>query len=228
MKLNNISHKQDFISRLFYIYPTKAQVSDTVDRNLNENIIEPKDILFRHFEKYIRLNEALKNELAHRVHFKTFKKGTLVHHADNICRKSYFIQKGLLRTYFIKDGKEISEYFSEEGEWVNSPRSFIQRQLDIYYIDAIEDTDVFSLHVDDLGYLFDNFPEMERYSRLSMGTVFGHLMERVTSLRFTTAKEKYQHFCETYQGIYHRIPLGMVASYLGITQETLSRIRAEK
>jgi hypothetical protein len=69
---------------------------------------------------------------------------------------------------------------------------------------------------------------MERYARLSMGTVFGHFMDRITSLRFTTAKEKYIHFCETYQGIYHRIPLGMVASYLGITQETLSRIRAEK
>jgi CRP-like cAMP-binding protein len=77
-------------------------------------------------------------------------------------------------------------------------------------------------------FLFDNFPEMERYSRLSMGSTFGYLIERITSMRFTTAKEKYQHFCEVYQGIYHRIPLGMVASYLGITQETLSRIRAEK
>jgi CRP-like cAMP-binding protein len=134
----------------------------------------------------------------------------------------------LARTYFLKDGKEVSEYFNNEGEWVNSPRSFIKRQLDIYYIDAIENTDVFCLHVNNLVYLFENFPEMERYSRLSMGTVFGHLMERVTSLRFTTAREKYLHFCEAYHDIYHRIPLGMIASYLGITQETLSRIRAEK
>jgi hypothetical protein len=104
----------------------------------------------------------------------------------------------------------------------------MQRQLDIYYIDAIENTDVFCLHVNDLVYLFDNFPEMERYARLSMGAVFGHYMERITSLRFTTAKEKYIHFCEAYKDIYHRIPLGMVASYLGITQETLSRIRSEK
>lgn len=189
---------------------------------------EPKDILFRHFEKYIRLSEALKIELANRVHFKTFKKGELVHNANTICTRSHFIQKGLLRTYFIKDGREISEYFSEEGEWVNSPRSFIQRKPDIYYIDAIENTEAFSLHINDLGYLFDNFPEMERYARLSMGTVFGHLTERITSLRFTTAKEKYLHFREIYKDVYHRIPLGMVASYLGITQETLSRIRAEK
>ena len=133
-----------------------------------------------------------------------------------------------MRTYFIKDGKEISEYFCSEAEWVNSPRSFMQRQLDIYYIDAIENTDVFCLHVNDLGFLLDNFPEMERYSRLSMGTFSGHLIERITSLKFTTAKEKYDHFCSTYHDIYARIPLGMVATYLGITQETLSRIRTEK
>ena len=186
------------------------------------------DSFFQHFEKYIKLNDTLKSELAKRKTFKIFKKGELVHNADTVCTKSYFIQNGLLRTYFIKDGKEISEYFSCEEEWVNSPRSFMQRKLDIYYIDAIENTDAFCLHLNDLVYLFDNFPEMERYARLSMGTVFGHYLERITSMRFTTAKEKYQHFCETYQGIYSRIPLGMIASYLGITQETLSRIRAEK
>jgi CRP-like cAMP-binding protein len=166
--------------------------------------------------------------LAKRITFQTFKKGELLHDADFVCTKSYFIQSGLVRTYFIKDGKEISEYFSCEEEWVNSPRSFMQRKVDIYYIDAIEQTDVFCLHVTDLVYLFEHFPEMERYARLSMGTVFGHYMERITSLRFTKAKEKYTHFCESYLDIYHRIPLGMVASYLGITQETLSRIRAEK
>jgi len=170
----------------------------------------------------------LKSELSGRIIPITFKKGELVHNADTICKKSYFIQKGLLRTYFIKDGKEISEYFSSENEWVNSPRSFMKQQIDIYYIDALEQTECFCLNVKDLVFLFDNFPEMERYARLSMGTVFGHYLERITSMRFTKAKEKYQHFCETYHDIYHRIPLGMISSYLGITQETLSRIRAEK
>lgn len=149
----------------------------------------------------------------------------MIHDANKICTTSYFIQKGLLRTYFIKDGKEISEYFCCENEWINSPKSFMQRKVDIYAIDAIEDTVVFGLHASDLVFLFENFPEMERYARLSMGTVLGHLIERITNLRFTNAKEKYDHFCEVYHDVYHRIPLGMVATYLGITQETLSRIR---
>lgn len=190
--------------------------------------IEKTDEIFQHFEKYIKLSSLLRKELANRIVLKSFKKGELIHNADTICKKSYFIQKGLIRTYFIKDGKEITEYFSAENEWVNSPRSFMQQQLDIYYLDALEQSECLCLNLQDLGFLFDHFPEMERYARLSMGTVFGHYMDRITSMRFTTAKEKYQHFCETYHEIYHRIPLGMVSSYLGIAQETLSRIRAEK
>ena len=196
--------------------------------NTKRKIIEQKEKLFRHFEKYIKLNDELKVALIGKVSFVSFRKGDLVHDAHKICTKSYFIQKGLFRTYFIKEGKEISEYFPAEGEWSNSPRSFRTRTLDIYYIDAIEDTETLCLEVNDLMYLFENFPEMERYARLSMGTVFGHFLERITSMRFTTAKEKYNHFIKTYHDIHHRIPLGMVASYLGITQETLSRIRAEK
>jgi len=128
----------------------------------------------------------------------------------------------------LKEGKEISEYFSGANEWVNSPKSFMRNVKDIYYIDAIENTQAYSITAKELIYLFDNFPEMERYARLSMGSVLGHYMERVTSLRFTSAKEKYNHFRETYSDIYHRIPLSMVASYIGVTQETLSRIRAHK
>lgn len=192
------------------------------------NNIDTTENIFVHFEKFIKLSDKLKFELSNRIKPIEFQKGELVLDANNVSKKSYFIEKGILRTYFIKDGKEISEYFSGKDEWVNSPRSFMQRKKDIYYIDAIENTKAYVLKVNDLVYLFDNFPEMERYARLSMGTVFGHFMERITSMRFTSAKERYNHFQKTYSNIYHRIPLGMVASYLGITQETLSRIRAKK
>lgn len=166
--------------------------------------------------------------MSNRICVKHFTKGALIHDADKVCTISYFIQKGILRTYFLKDGKEVSEYFSSEGEWVNSPKSFMQQIKDIYFIDAIETTEAYGLHVNDLVYLFNHYPEMERYARLSMGTVFGHFLERITSMRFTKAKEKYEHFCRVYADTHTRIPLGMVASYLGISQETLSRIRAER
>ncbi len=190
--------------------------------------IEISENIFEHFEKFILLSENLKSELEKRLKHIVFKKGEMVLNANQVCTESYFINKGILRTYFLKDGKEISEYFCGINEWVNSPKSFMQRKKDIYYIDVIENTEAYFINVNDLVFLFDNFPEMERYARLSMGSVFGHLMERIVSIRFTSAKERYHHFQKTYSDIYHRIPLGMVASYLGITQETLSRIRGEK
>jgi CRP-like cAMP-binding protein len=183
--------------------------------------------LLQHFETYIKLSDKLKKELIARISFVSFQKSEIMHNANTICKDSYFISKGLVRIYFIKDDKEITEYFSSENEWVNSPRSFMQQKIDIYYIEALEPTQCYSLNVKDLIFLFDNFPEMERYARLSMGTVFGRYMDRITSMRFTTAKEKYLHFIESYKNVYHRIPLGMISSYLGITQETLSRIRSK-
>ncbi len=196
--------------------------------NHKQKTIEKIEDIYQHFETYIKLSEDLKSELTNRLKPIIFKKGELVLDANQICKESYFIRKGVLRTYFLKDGKEISEYFSSANEWVNSPKSFMQRKKDMYYIDAVEDTTAFLLKVNDLVFLFDNFPEMERYARLSMGSVFGHLMERIASMRFTSAKERYLHFKNVYADIYPRIPLGMVASYIGITQETLSRIRSEK
>lgn len=174
------------------------------------------------------MSKRLEAELLQRFTIVHFKKGDLLIDASNVCRKSYFVQKGLLRTYFIKDGKEINEYFSSENEWANSPRSWRTGKVDIYYVDALESTTAFCVHAEDLLFLFNNFPEMDRYGRLSMITLLDHLFERITSFRFTTAKEKYIHFKETYPEIHHRIPLGMVASYLGISQETLSRLRSEK
>lgn len=190
--------------------------------------IEETEHVIQHFESFIKVSDNLRPEIIKRLKPKTFKKGQLILDANSICKESHFIRKGILRTYFIKDGREISEYFSGTNEWVNSPKSFMQRTKDIYYIDAIEDTDVCTLNVNDLGFLFDHFPEMERYARLSMGSIFGHFLERIASMRFTSAKDRYDHFKKVYADIYPRIPLGMIASYLGITQETLSRIRAEK
>jgi len=170
----------------------------------------------------------LKFEPEKRLKHAVFEKVETVLNVNQICTESYFINKGILRTYFLKDGKEISEYFCGIDEWVNSPKSFMQRKKDIYYIDAIENTEAYVINVNDLVYLFDNFPEMERYDRLSMESVFGHLMERISSMRFTAAKERYNHFQKSYSDIYHHLLLRMVASYLGITQETLIRIRPEK
>lgn len=184
--------------------------------------------LFTAISRHITLSPGLQQALEERLESVVFKKREIVLHPHQICTKSYFIQEGILRLYYYKEEKEITEFFCGAGEWVNSPRSFMSRQVDIYYLSAVEETKAWALHVEDLLYLFEHFPEMERYSRLDMGSIFMHLMDRLHSLRFSTAQEKYQHFLTSYPEIHHRIPLGMVASYVGVTQETLSRLRRPK
>jgi signal-transduction protein with cAMP-binding, CBS, and nucleotidyltransferase domain len=191
-------------------------------------MIEPKNEIINHFEKFIKVSDSLRTELFNRISLVSFQKNDLIIDASVVNTKSYYILSGLTRTYFIKDGKEINEYFSSDNEWANSPRSWRTGKPDIYYVSAIEKTIAFCINANDMLFLFDNFPELDKYGRLSMTTLLDHLMERITSFRFTTAKEKYLHFKQTYPDIYHRIPLGMVASYLGISQETLSRLRTKK
>ncbi|MFT6484679.1 MAG: CRP-like cAMP-binding protein, partial [Neolewinella sp.] len=118
--------------------------------------IKTTEAIFEHFEKFIRLSEDLRSELKKRLKQKSFKKKELVLDASRVSKESYFITTGILRTYFLKDGKEISEYFCGANEWVNSPKSFTQGEEDIYYIDAIEDTEVYVISVSNLVYLFDN------------------------------------------------------------------------
>lgn len=178
--------------------------------------------------QYISPSSDLIECLFDRIKPVSFDKGEMVHDAHEVCKNSFFIVSGIFRLYYIKpDGREVSEFFATEKEWINSPVSFMQQKPDVYFMDAIEDSSALALDVEDLVYLFDHFPEMERYSRLDMGAFFGHLMNRLASLRFTTAEKKYNHFCMAYGDVKQRIPLHMVASYMGVTQETLSRIRTK-
>lgn len=184
--------------------------------------------LFKAINRHISLSPNLKEALEERLSSVVFKKREVILRPHQVCTKSYFIQDGILRLYSYKEEKEITEFFCGAGEWVNSPRSFMSRQADIYYLDAVQETRAWALHVEDLLYLFEHFPEMERYSRLDMGSIFIHLMDRLHSLRFSTAQDKYEHFLASYPDLHHHIPLGMAASYIGITQETLSRLRHPK
>ena len=177
--------------------------------------------------KYVRPSEGLKKELQLRLKLQTFKKKEIIHTEFKVCTNSFFIQKGILRLYYLKDGKEVSEFFCCENEWINSPKSFIRQEIDVYYIDVIEASTVWTLHINDLMYLFTHFQEMERYARMDMGSGYLYLIERLAIARFSAAKDKYQHYLKTYAHIHHRIPLGMAASYIGIAQETLSRLRKE-
>lgn len=182
--------------------------------------------LLRHVAQFTTVSPALADELRQRAQAHAFRKHDLLHAADTVCRRTYWIERGLVRIYFNKDGRIVTDGFAAENQWMTSAYSFMRGVPDAYAIAAIEPTEAYSLSLEDLLFLFDHFHEMERFGRIIMSAQFVEQSERLNSLRFTTPAEKYQHFCAHYRAILGRLPLGMVASYLGITPETLSRVRA--
>lgn len=180
-----------------------------------------------HFSRLITVSKELREYLLSKPIQLTVKKGEHLHTAGYICDKTFWVKKGLLRIFYLKDGKEITDGFAAEGETITSANSFMCNKPDQYYLQAIEKSELYALTYSDLMVMFDQFPEMEKFGRITMSIRYVNLLARLESYQFTSAKDKYDHFCKIHKSVLHRLPLGMVASYLGISQETLSRIRNE-
>lgn len=157
-----------------------------------------------------------------------FPKSHFLHKPNRICSNTYFINKGLARIYYKKGDKEITDNFSAENEWITSIYSFLQNIPDHFHIQTLEETELVRFSLTDLEKCFKDFPEMERFGRMLISEYFLKQSESIISLRFNTAKERYHFFERTANNKLPRVPLGMLASHLGMTQETLSRVRAGK
>jgi CRP-like cAMP-binding protein len=154
------------------------------------------------------------------------KNTTLLFH-QNYCKHLFFVEKGLTRGYYFEEGKEITNWFAQENEFATCFYAFVTQTPSNEIIETLEDAEVTKIAYQDLQALYKYFPETERIGRIITENYYIKLEERLLSLQFKTAKERYQYFSENRSSILHRASLGQIASYLGITQETLSRIRSE-
>jgi len=184
--------------------------------------------LIDHIETFIPVSTALTTRIQEISDIKDIDKGEFLHKPKRVCENLYFITSGLLRIYYQKDSKEITDNFSAEGEWITSLYSFMKNVPDNYYIQTLEKSALIIINISHFEKCLQDFPEMERFARLLVFNHFIRQSERIVSLQFHSAKERYEYFCQTAANKLLRVPLGMLASHLGITQETLSRVRAEK
>lgn len=162
-----------------------------------------------------------------KIAYTSYKKGTQLLHNGETCNNFYFVTKGILRSYYYSDSKEVTNWFALENDFATSIYSFISRNHAYECIEALEDTEVEMLSYQSLQEIYATYPETERTGRLIIENYYINLEERVISIQFKTAKERYDRLLVRYPGIILRAPLGTIASYLGITQETLSRIRGK-
>ena len=146
---------------------------------------------------------------------------------NSVCNYIYFIEKGLTRTFYLKKGKDVTDWLSPENTFAVSIVSFINRIPDRRGIELLEDSVIWALSYENLNKGFNKYHDLERLGRLIANTGITQMQKRFDDLHFATAKERYQILVQSNPTLLTRAPLGVIASYLGITQETLSRIRSK-
>jgi CRP-like cAMP-binding protein len=191
-------------------FPDKAVVIDTIS------------------SLYSPLNEDCKAELIACSRLLSFEKETVLVKEGQFADKSYFVIKGYARAYYIKDGKDITDWFAFENDFISSIHSFFLNVASPHYIQLLEPALLLEIARGDVQKLSDKYHDFERLgSRIVTKTMF-QLQQRIVSMQFETAQQKYESILQIRKDIPNRVPLTHIASYLGITLETLSRIRNPK
>lgn len=142
------------------------------------------------------------------------------------CRTIYFVKEGLARIYYLKDGIEVTEYFAFENDLIIRAESLFRDKPSSKAIQALENTIFIGIPADELFSLFDQFSDIERLFRKIIEQAYVHTVNRIETIQFHSAEERYAQLLEEKPSLIQRIPLKHIASYLGITQVSLSRIRA--
>lgn len=184
--------------------------------------------LFENIRKKITITE--KEEEVCRSLFipKKLRKRQYLLQQGDVSKYTAFVEKGLLRSYIIDDkGTELIMQFAPEGWWINDMYSAITGEPAEQNIDAIEDSELLLLTNQAYDQLMQEAPVFERFFRLQLQNSFVALQRRLKGNITLTAEEKYKNFIHSYPNIVQRVPQHNIASFLGITPESLSRIRKQ-
>ena len=156
------------------------------------------------------------------------KKDEFLLRENEYCKYTFFVEAGLLRQYSIDSkGKEHTITFAPESWFVSDRESIYFNQPSAYFIQALEDSQVALIDEHFLNALSQKVPSFTTYNNKLLHNHIRHLQNRIHMLLSTTAEERYLQFIEMYPDILLRVPQTMVASYLGIAPESLSRVRKE-
>lgn len=186
------------------------------------------NLLRSHIEKRVHLNN---DEFAICAGFfiskKLRRKQFLLHEGD-ICKNIGFVNSGCLRQYTIDNkGAEHIIQFAIEDWWVSDLNSFLSGKPATENIDALEDSEVLLLEKSARDELLNACPKMEKFFRILIEANHVATHQRISDSLSTPAEERYLNFIKTYPKIFEQVPLSQIASYLGITPQSLSRIRKE-
>lgn len=158
---------------------------------------------------------------------KQFEKGKIVQKEGTICYNIFLVKKGVLRSFYYVDEKDISAHFAVEFGIIGAADSTIKGKKSRYNIEALDRSEVYILDYREMESYLTLHPHLERLARKFIQLIYIDLVERLEGMMFLSAKDRYKQFIVRYPSLVSRVNLGHIASYLGITQETLSRVRGQ-
>jgi CRP/FNR family transcriptional regulator, anaerobic regulatory protein len=182
--------------------------------------------ILSHIERDIHLDEKEKEEFVSLlVEKKISKKDFLIQPGQDV-KHEYFVVKGCLKAYYLdKKGNKHILQFAIEDWWISDFEAFFKNEPASLYIEAIEDSYLLGINKEILEPLYERIPKFERFFRIKTTNAFVALRSRILASLQMNARERYLDFCATYPSIESRVPNYHIANYLGITAESLSRIR---
>lgn len=184
------------------------------------------DLLITSLQQYIPLSDRDQQLIIACLRERKVKKGQFLVHEGAVSRCTNFVNEGSVRTYFIDlNGQEHIVQFAIEGWWISDLNSFILQVPATFNVQAIEDSVILELPFESLELLYEQIPKLERYFRIVTQRAFVAFQQRVVQNISMTAEDRYLAFQQKYPKIELRIPQRLVASYLGISAEFLSKIK---
>lgn len=181
-----------------------------------------------HIRGYVDLTTEQAEKILGLVKARTYEKGAFVVRAGDVCREQSFVLRGCLNSFRVdENGKEHVVAFAVENWWAGDLGSFIAQTPADYNVRCLEDCALIQFHYDIMERMYREVPVMERFFRLLLQRSYVAAQRRVVDRMSIPAKALFLQFSENYPGLSRRIPQYLIASYLGITPQFLSKIRRE-
>jgi CRP-like cAMP-binding protein len=186
------------------------------------------DLILKNIARFIQLTPEETDRFTSVLKPRTLRKRQYLVQAGDVFRYECFVNKGSLRTYHIdNNGQEHIVMFAFEDWWTGDMYSFLSGQPALYNVDALEDAELLLIEKSQLEQLYIDIPKFDRFFRILLQNAYISMQRRISDNMSLTAEERYLNFIDRYPHFEQRLSQKQIASYLGITPESLSRIRRQ-
>ena len=187
-----------------------------------------KEIIRIISSEYSPLSSSCKDALMKKANVLCLKKEELLIKEGQYVNKVYFVVSGGARVFYYKDGKDVTDWFAFENHFITSINSFFMQIPSPHYLEVLEPSVLLEISRENMILLSDSYRDFERLEKIIVTQTMLQLQNRITAMQFETAQQKYENLTTIMPNILQKAPLTHIASFLGITLETLSRIRSSK